>query len=238
MRDYKKEAASRAAWLAHMLAASGLDGFVFGSSGGKDSALVGILCKMASPKTLGIINPCGGQDADVADAQLLGRTFDIQHIVVDITDTKSNIVYAIGHDDVNIAPRLRMTTWYAIAAARRALVVGTSNRSEIYLGYSTKWGDAAHDINPIADLTATEVNEFLQALGAPDVFYKKPPSAGLYEGQTDEDELGFTYAELDNFLINGIEGANIQKIKRWHEATHHKREAIPIYALGPKPQCQ
>lgn len=238
MRDYKREAKVRATWIAQTLTKSGLDGVVFGSSGGKDSALVGILCKIACTNTLGVIMPCGGHASDVSDALLLGKKFDIEHIVVDVTATRDSLVQAIGSGDMNIAPRLRMATLYTIAATRNSLVAGTSNRSEIYLGYTTKWGDAACDFNPIADLTATEVMEFLKALGAPEIFYTKSPSAGFYEGQTDEDELGFSYNELDNFLLHGVIGDNINLIQSRHEATKHKRNGVLIYEPAPNKHHQ
>ena len=236
-RDYAKEKSLRVAWLKEMLAASGAAGFVFGASGGKDSALVGILCKAATSDTLGVIMPCGSTvnyGDDKAHALLLAKLYDIEHMQVDLTPARGEIVSAIGQAlnaqaKTNIAPRLRMTTLYALAASRGFLVVGTGNRSENYLGYFTKFGDGDYDLNPIADLTATEVTEFLAYLDAPKEIWTKAPSAGLYEGQTDEGELGFSYKELDEYLIHGTEGANIEKIKNYHKNSEHKRSDTPKY---------
>jgi NAD+ synthase len=91
------------------------------------------------------------------------------------------------------------------------------------MGYFTKWGDGACDFNPVSDLTKTEIFEFLRHLKAPEIFYTKPPSAGLYEGQTDEADMGITYAELDHFLLTGEKGPNYHIIEKYHKTTQHKR---------------
>jgi len=236
-RDYTKEMLLRTAWLKDVLAASGAFGFVFGSSGGKDSALVGILCKAACENTLGVIMPCGASinfGDDKAHALLLAKQYGIEHAEVDLTNVKSELVQTIGVDlndqaERNVAPRLRMTTLYAIAANQGRLVVGTGNKSENYVGYFTKWGDGDYDLNPIADLTATEVHEFLEHINAPKEIWTKAPSAGLFEGQTDEAELGFSYKELDEYLLYGKEGENIEKIKKQHKNSEHKRKEIPKF---------
>ena len=237
-RDYAKETANRVAWIKQTLESAGVSSVVFGSSGGKDATLVGILCKMACPDTLGVIMPCEttvNYGTDREHAMLLEEQCGIKHVEVSLTATKQTLLSAIGTPlnglpSANIAPRLRMTAINAIGAARGALVAGTSNRSEIYMGYFTKWGiDGVSDFNPIADLTATEVLEFLRHLGAPEVIYTKPPSAGLYEGQTDEQEMGVTYREIDSFLLSGTVGPNHHIIERAHKATAHKRRPIAVY---------
>ena len=130
----------------------------------------------------------------------------------------------------NIAPRLRMITLYAIGAAEGRLVAGTGNRSERYMGYFTKWGDGACDFNPIADLTVTEVYEFLEFLGAPENIIKKAPSAGLFEGQTDEAEMGVTYAAIDSLLLTGKVGEEDKKIiDRYHSRSAHKLKMPKTY---------
>ncbi|MCL2856012.1 MAG: NAD(+) synthase [Defluviitaleaceae bacterium] len=232
-KNWDGEIALRVAGIRQALAEAGAGGIVFGSSGGKDSALVGILAKMATDDVLGVMMPCGSinnYNQDMEDAKLLASTYKIPHIVVDLTKTKQTLLDNLGGNakitqaaDININPRLRMTTLYTIAASRNYLVAGTGNRSEIYMGYFTKWGDGAFDLNPIQDLTKTEIFAFLQYLGAPAVFYTKPPSAGLFEGQTDEMDMGITYDELDTFLLTGEKGANYHKIEKAHKATAHKR---------------
>ena len=213
---------------------------MFGNSGGKDSALVGILCKAACPNTVGIIMPCAskrnyGIDAD--DGKALAEKFNIETRIVDLTPVREAELKALeGVTEVNqaaltnIAPRLRMTTLYTIGAAENRLVAGTGNRSEIYMGYFTKWGDGASDFNPIADLTASEVFEFLAFLGGPDSIVHKAPSAGLFEGQTDEDDMGITYAAIDHFLETG-EATEEQKaiLDRYHSRSEHKRQPIATY---------
>ena len=123
-----------------------------------------------------------------------------------------------------------MTTLYAIAAAENRLVAGTGNRSEIHLGYFTKWGDGASDLNPISDLCATEIFEFLRYLNAPVSIVEKAPSAGLYEGQTDEKELGVSYAAVDAYLLRGeVNEHDKAIIDRYHSRSAHKRRPISTY---------
>ena len=167
MRDYKAEYEGRVAFIRELVKSAGASGIVYGNSGGKDSALVGILCKAACDNTVGIIMPCAskrnyGQDTD--DGIAVAGQFGIETRTVDLTAVREREmeelqkVCALNSAAINnIAPRLRMTTLYAIGAAENRLVAGTGNRSEIHMGYFTKWGDGASDFDVIADLTATEV---------------------------------------------------------------------------------
>ena len=234
MRDYALETEKRVAFIRERLADSGCKGIVFGNSGGKDSALVGILCKKACGNTVGVLMPCAtkqnyGRDTD--DALMLAAQFDIESRTVDLTAVREAHVAALGKavelTDAavsNIAPRLRMTTLYAIAHAENRLVAGTGNKSEIYMGYFTKWGDGSADFNPIADLTVTEIFEFLDYLEAPASIRSKAPSAGLYEGQTDEAEMGVSYAAIDRYLAGGqVTEAERAVIERFHRISEHKR---------------
>ena len=124
----------------------------------------------------------------------------------------------------NLAPRLRMLTLYAIGASENRLVAGTGNASEYHMGYFTKWGDGAYDLNPIADLTATEVFEFLRYLKAPQAVITKAPSAGLFEGQTDEEDMGVTYAAIDKYITTGEANEHDKAIiDRYHARSAHKR---------------
>ena len=132
----------------------------------------------------------------------------------------------------NIAPRLRMTTLYAIGAAEGKLVAGTGNRAEAYMGYFTKYGDGGCDFNPIIDLTVGEIYEFLAYLGAPENIIKKAPSAGLYEGQTDEKEMGVTYAAIDKYILTGQgDPKDIEIIQRYHRNSEHKRRMPTYYGV-------
>ena len=240
MRDYREEFESRVAFIRDLLQSTGASGVVFGNSGGKDSALVGILCKAACENTLGVIMPCAsrrnyGQDAD--DGRALAEQFGIECRVVDLTAVRAaemaelEKVTALNDMAItNLAPRLRMTTLYAIAAAENRLVAGTGNRSEAYMGYFTKWGDGASDFNPISDLTATEVFAFLEYLGAPRAIIDKAPSAGLFDGQTDEAEMGVTYKAIDDYLLTGaVSEADKAVIDRYHRRSEHKRRPITTY---------
>lgn len=237
MRDYEKEFENRVAFIRELVSKSGMKGIVYGNSGGKDSALVGILCKAACDNTVGIIMPCTSKrnyGMDTADAMTVAERYGIETRRVDLSPVKEAAVGQISEAAElntaalsNIAPRLRMMTLYAVAAAEQRLVAGTGNRSEAYVGYFTKWGDGAHDFNPIDDLTVTEIYEFLRWLKAPECVIEKAPSAGLFDGQTDEGEMGFTYKELDTYLGGGkIDDAVLEKIQRMHAKSEHKRRSI------------
>lgn len=239
-RNWQEEFDGRVAWIRGLVESAGVKGIVFGNSGGKDSALVGILCKAACGNTVGIIMPCAskrnyGEDAD--DGRALAAQYGIETRVVDLTEVRERELEALkGVSELNdaavtnIAPRLRMTTLYTIAAAEGRLVAGTGNRSEIYMGYFTKWGDGASDFNPVADLTATEVFAFLRWLKAPAHIVEKAPSAGLYEGQTDETEMGVTYRAIDTWLQEGTATEkDLAVIERFHSRSEHKRRPIPTY---------
>lgn len=240
MRDYAKEFDSRVAFIRSLVESSHTAGIVFGNSGGKDSALVGILCKAACENTVGIIMPCASKrnfELDADDGRVLAAQYDIETRLIDLTPVREaemaqldGITKLNDAAITNIAPRLRMTTLYAVAAAENRLVAGTGNRSEAYMGYFTKWGDGAHDFNPISDLTATEIFEFLEYLKAPRCIIDKAPSAGLFDGQTDEQEMGVTYKAIDEFLIKGTASeADMAVIRRFHERSEHKRRPIAKY---------
>ncbi|MBO4831907.1 MAG: NAD(+) synthase [Oscillospiraceae bacterium] len=241
MRDYREEFEKRVDFIKGVLKSSGASGIVYGNSGGKDSALVGILCKAACPNTVGIIMPCAskrnfGEDKD--DGMAVAEQFGIETRTVDLTPVREAELEALkGITETNpsavtnIAPRLRMITLYAVAASENMLVAGTGNRSEYYMGYFTKWGDGACDLNPIRDLTATEVFEFLRYLDAPAHIIEKAPSAGLFEGQTDEAEMGVTYKAIDDFLLYGtVSEKDAAVIDRYHSRSEHKRTGMAVYS--------
>ena len=235
MRDYAAETKKRVAFIRERLEESGCRGIVFGNSGGKDSALTGILCKMACDDTLGLLLPCAtaqnyGSDTD--DALLMAARFGIAVRTVDLTEAREAQIRSLNAAGIgltdsaicNIAPRLRMTALYAVAASEGRLVAGTGNRSEIFMGYFTKWGDGAADFNPIADLSVTEIFDFLEYLDAPLSIRKKAPSAGLFEGQTDEKEMGVSYAAVDRYMDGGaVSDEEKAVIERFHRVSEHKR---------------
>lgn len=240
MRDYSKEFTERVSYIRELVEKSGVDGIVYGNSGGKDCSLVGILCKFACENTVGIMMPCASKrnfEQDMKDANEVSEHFGIQSRVIDLTDVRqveidrlSGITNLTNAAVNNIAPRLRMTTLYAVAASENRLVAGTGNRSENYMGYFTKWGDGACDFNPISDLTATEVIEFLKWLTAPACVINKAPSAGLFDGQTDESEMGVSYNAIDTYITTGEASEHDKKIiDRYHRVSEHKRSGISVF---------
>lgn len=240
MRNYANETEARLEYIRGYLRNSGARGIVYGNSGGKDSALVGILCKLACEDTVGVIMPCAskrnyGMDRD--DGLEVAEKFGIETRTVDLTPVREAELAALSGAArmtdmamANIAPRLRMLTLYAIAHAEGRIVAGTGNASEAYVGYFTKWGDGAYDLNPIADLTVGEIYEFLEYLGCPRSIIEKAPSAGLFEGQTDEAEMGVSYADIDKVVLGGeVDPAVRAKVERMHAATEHKRRMPSSY---------
>jgi len=240
MRNYKEEFEKRVQFIRGLVSNAHVDGIVFGNSGGKDCALVGILCKAACENTVGVLLPCAsvrnyGSDTD--DGLAVARQFGIETRQVDLTEVRAAMLSALGNATemtpaaiANIAPRLRMTTLYAIAGSENRLVAGTGNRSERYMGYFTKWGDGAFDFDPIADLTVAEVYEFLNYLNAPRAIIEKAPSAGLFEGQTDEAEMGVSYAAIDEYILHGTgTPQDIAVIQRYHSRNAHKLQLPAVY---------
>lgn len=234
MRNYEEELKKRIDFIRKCLDEAHADGIVFGNSGGKDSALVGILCKLACDNTVGVMMPCQSKrnfGSDIDDGTAVADKFGIVNRQIDISPIKeeferilSTVTTLNGQALTNINPRLRMTTLYAIGAAENRLVAGTGNRSERYMGYFTKWGDGACDFNPISDLTVGEIYEFLRYLDAPESIITKAPSAGLFEGQSDESEMGVTYAAIDSYIMTGEASEDDRKIiERYHSRSEHKR---------------
>jgi NAD+ synthase len=242
MKNYENEVKNRVEFIRNVLDNTCADGIVYGNSGGKDCTLVGIICKMACDNTVGLIMPCGSKrnyEADKIDAEAIAEQFNISTRVIELTNVKNELSQVIGGKTqltapalANIAPRLRMATLYAVAASENRLVAGTGNLSEIYMGYFTKWGDGAFDFNPIADLTVTEIYEFLRYLGVPEFIINKAPSAGLFDGQTDENEMGVSYRSIDEYLLTGTVNIRDREIiEKFHKSSEHKRN-MPIMFRG------
>ena len=194
--EFEKELLNRAAWVKEILSEAGADGVVLGLSGGKDSALAAIICRMATPNVVGIIMPCESKRNYAKDkdyALKLAEKFDVGTLEVDLTPVKQAFRAVLeGLDEnqnamayANVNPRLRMITLYNYAQRKNYLVCGTGNLSEITMGYFTKWGDGAYDFNPIGDLTVRDVYKLLRYAECPEEIINEPPSAALFEGQTD-----------------------------------------------------
>jgi len=239
-----------ASWLRERATKAGARGFIFGLSGGVDSALVARLCQIAAPqRVLGVLMPCYSHGQDEQDARLvasafsipvarvdLGPTFDaltdvLEHAVkglpthVDVIDIKQQL------PEANIKPRLRMASLYFLANSLNYLVAGTGNRSEITLGYYTKYGDGGVDLLPIGGLLKSEVRALAREVGVPNQVIDKAPSAGLWMGQTDEGEMGFTYDALEQYLEHGVTAVGTEVAKRIEQlraVSNHKREMPPV----------
>ncbi|MEG1509171.1 MAG: NAD(+) synthase [Clostridia bacterium] len=230
----ESEIKQRVDWIKEVLKNAHANGVVVGNSGGKDCTLVEILCKKATENVLSVIMPCESKrnyEIDKRHALLVAEKYNIETIEVDITSTKQDLARKLEQfcpkqqvpmAYANMNPRLRMTTLYTIAQNKNYLVAGTGNLSEITMGYFTKWGDGGYDFNPIADMTATEVFAMLRYLQAPIEIIEKAPSAGLYEGQTDEKEMGVSYAEIDKFIRTG-ESEKQDVILKAFNRNQHKR---------------
>jgi NAD+ synthase len=252
--DAQAVAAFLVEWLRKRGEEARTDGVVFGLSGGIDSAVVGALCKRAFPERCqGLIMPCHSDPRDKEDALAVARDFEIPVQTVDLgpaydlhfaTLRQSLGAAAEAGTGVeerqaslaaaNLKPRLRMTTLYFFANSLNRLVVGTGNRSELTVGYFTKYGDGGVDLLPLGGLVKTQVRELADYLGVPRRIIDKPPSAGLWEGQTDEGELGTSYRELDRYILDGVAGGAVRaKVDRMNRAAAHKL-SMPLIAELPK----
>jgi NAD+ synthase len=242
-----------ALWMRSHLTAAGARGFVVGLSGGVDSAVVARLAQMAAPGAVtGVLMPCHSDPADERDALAVASHFSLPTIRADLSATYDiltseaqaalralpEIVRSATPADpvhpvplANIKPRLRMTTLYFIANNINYLVAGTGNRSELAIGYFTKYGDGGVDLLPLGHLLKREVREMAKELGVPGAIISRPPGAGLWAGQLDEDEMGFTYAELERYVEEGpqtVPPALAMRIERLTRGSEHKRAMPPI----------
>ncbi|HWS48606.1 MAG TPA: NAD+ synthase [Candidatus Methanoperedens sp.] len=206
-----------------------------GISGGIDSAVTASLCvKALGPKKVfGLMLPYGRQ-SDINDSKLVIEFLKIKPTEIDIKPLVDNFNFQENKFvNANIMSRVRMILLYAHANLHNGLVVGTTNKSEFEIGYFTKHGDGGCDLEPIANLYKTEIFEFAKFLKIPDSIINKKPSAGLWDGQSDEGELGFSYQELDNFL-QGRKTKNLKlkkKIKTLIINSEHKRYLPPIISI-------
>lgn len=226
-------------WITERVSAAGLKGVVFGISGGLDSSVVAVLCQHAFNKNaLGLIMPCHSSQQDEQHAISVASKFSIpiETVVLDdIYDTLLKILplYETSATSQlakgNLKARLRMLTLYFYANQLQYLVVGSGNKSELAVGYFTKHGDGSVDILPLGNLVKRQVKELAVFLEIPQEIIDKPPSAGLWPGQTDEDELGLSYNELDDYLTGGKAPSKIkQKIGKLIASSDHKRKPPPV----------
>ncbi len=226
-------------WIRDTVLAAGGGGTVVGMSGGMDSSVVAVLCHRAfGDSALGLLMPCHSPGEDQQYARMIADKFALLTRTV-VLDAAFNALRqalavkdsAINNDKLaraNLKVRLRMTTLYYYANQLNYLVAGTSNRSELAVGYFTKYGDGGSDILPLGNLVKGQVAELAAFLGIPQEIVAKPPSAGLWQGQTDEDELGLSYNELDRYLTSGQAPYVVkQKIEKMMARSQHKRQ-LPL----------
>ncbi len=232
--------------LTEQVIAANREGVVVGLSGGLDSSVTAVLCKRALAKNmLAVLMPCHSSQIDIEYAELIARKFDIPLKTIALDAVFDLLVETLPSEglepatqrlaEANLKPRLRMLTLYYLANRLNYLVVGTGNRSELAVGYSTKYGDGGVDILPLGNLVKSQVRELAKHLGIPQEIVQRPPSAGLWAGQTDEEEMGITYEELDRYLTTGKASEQVRKrVDGLAQASAHKRRTplIPPQDLG------
>lgn len=233
-------------WLRDRAAEAKVRGLVVGVSGGVDSATVAALAHKAFPdNSIGVIMPCHSDPADEQDARLVVEAIGLKAIRVELSEGHQLMYDSIrdrlttqGYEitandrlsDANLRARLRMTTLYSVANLLNYLVVGTDNAAETYTGYFTKYGDGGVDILPLSQFNKREVRWLAERLGVPARIIAKPPSAGLWRGQTDEEEMGITYELIDDYLDGQPIPAEYQVlIEDLHRCTVHKRQLPPVF---------
>lgn len=236
--DYRKIKENLVSWLKIQLKKSGLKGAVVGLSGGIDSAVTARLVQLAFPENLlTVILPCHSNSQDREDALKLASKLDLKVIENDLSEVYDHLLANLESNKIegsklaaaNIKPRLRMTSLYYYAQSLSYLVVGTDNKSELKIGYFTKHGDGGIDLAPLGSLVKHEVRELAKELEIPAEIINKKPSAGLWSGQTDEKEMGFSYQQLDNYILTGQAEPEIKaKIERLAAANQHKLTPVPI----------
>ena len=235
-----------AAWMRDRVKAAGAGGIVVGLSGGVDSACVAGLAQkgLGNNAVVGVIMPCHSAPIDAEYGHLVANAFNLETITVDLTPVYDCLTGALpatdhGMAQANLKPRLRMTVLYYIANARNYLVGGSGNKSELAVGYFTKYGDGGIDMLPLGDLYKREVYDVARELGVPQVVLDRPPTAGLWPGQTDEEEMGLTYSALERALValagggdREVDEATLIQVRQMVDGSTHKRALAPMFLKG------
>ncbi|GAA0601588.1 NAD(+) synthase [Virgibacillus siamensis] len=235
-------------WLRYQINETGVKGLLVGVSGGLDSAVVAALIQRAAPdNSLGVLMPLKSSQESIEHGKKVIDSCGINHLTVDLAETHNVLYSSIKEQvqernefnkkndqlaDANLRARLRMSTLYTLATNYNYLVVGTDNASEWYTGYFTKYGDGGVDILPIVEFTKQEVREMASYLEVPEEIVHKQPSADLWEGQTDEDEMGTSYDTIDAYLRGEeIPEQDKKRIEQMHIRTEHKRRGAKQFHL-------
>ena len=242
MFDVKKVTEDCVLWIQKFFEENGKGcNAVLGISGGKDSSVTAALCVKALGKdrVIGVLMP-NGEQADIDCSYLLVSHLGIKHYVINVKDAINGVIGAFPNDlpisnqsRINLPPRIRMATVYAVSQSCNGRVANTCNLSEDWVGYSTRYGDSVGDFSPLSHLTVTEVKAIGHYLGLPASLVEKTPSDGLC-GKSDEDNLGFTYAELDRYIREGLidDPAKKELIDRKHKANLFKLQLMPSFDPG------
>lgn len=243
MFDAKKVKDEVVNWIREFFEANGKGcPAVLGISGGKDSSVVAALCveALGKDRVVGVLMP-NGEQSDIDMAKLLVEHLGIRHYIINIKDAVEGVKNAMPEGFelskqslINLPPRIRMSTVYAVSQSLNGRVANTCNLSEDWVGYSTRYGDSVGDFSPLSCLTVTEVKAIGRELKLPEVLVDKVPSDGL-TGKTDEDNLGFTYAVLDKYIRTGeIEDMEAkEKIDRLNKMNKFKLELMPMFEYKP-----
>lgn len=209
IKDYQNLIKNTIDWMEKVRELAKTDGYVIGLSGGVDSSVVARLCQKTGSDILGSIMPCGSNPDDLRHAKLLAEKFNIPHLTIDLSETYNQLIKIFGQSDTgelsklslaNLKARLRMSALYFLANQKNFIVAGTGNRSEEVIGYFTKFGDGGVDILPIGGLFKSEVYQLAEFLDVPKEIINKAPSAGLWLGQKDEEEIGITYDKIETII--------------------------------------
>ncbi len=244
MQEWTKFSENVVSWLQEAVKESGAKGVILGLSGGLDSSVVAALCKKAFPgNSLALLLPCDSNPQDTKDAKEFSAQIGLETKEIDLCKVHEEMLASMSDKrntvaNGNLKARLRMCALYFFANKLNYLVIGTGNRTELELGYFTKYGDGAVDLLPLGGLLKREVRELAKALAVPNTIIEKTPSAGLWEGQTDEEELEMKYGEIDDALEKIREGKEIEvnpallkKIKSRININTHKLNPAKIFSL-------